>query len=63
VIPKCDNDKNGDTVVQDHGYDCTVVDHEASKKQKKRKGSRNRDNSNSKNCPEIRDTNNTPIEG
>jgi hypothetical protein len=63
VIPKCDNDKNTDTVVQDHGYDSTVVNHEASQKQKKRKGSRNRDSSNSKNHPEVRDTSTTATEG
>jgi hypothetical protein len=61
VIPKCDNNKNTDTVVWDHGCDSTVVNHEASKKQKKRRVSRNRDNSNSNNQPEVRDT--TQAEG
>jgi hypothetical protein len=61
VIPKCDKNKNTDKVVQEQGCDSTTVNHEASKKQKKRKVSRNTDNSSTKNQQEIRDT--TQIEG
>jgi hypothetical protein len=61
VIPKCDINKNADKVVQEQSCDSTTVNHEASKKQKKRKGSRNRDNSSTRNQQEVRDT--TQIEG
>jgi hypothetical protein len=59
VIPKCDNSKDTDKVTQDHGCDNSPVNQEASKKQKKRRSSRNRDNLSKRNQPEVRDATHT----